>query len=54
MPLPANESQPDTLIRPGDPELHAVIVDGSVEVLNLHQHLVRQLRPTVRIFACRR
>jgi hypothetical protein len=54
MPLPANESHPDTLIRPGDPELHVVIVDGSVEVLDLHQHLVRQLRPTARIFAYRR
>ena len=53
-PLPASDCLPEPLVRPCDPVLHVLIADKSAAVRDLHQSLVRTLRPTARIFACQR
>ena len=53
-PLTASGADPNSLLPPGDEELHVLIVDDSRTVCALHRAMVLGLRPTAHVHTCER
>jgi len=51
-PLTASGADPNSLLPPGDEELHVLIVDDSRTVCALHRAMVLGLRPTAHVHTC--
>ena len=52
-PMTPPEQDPSPPMQPDDPGIHVLIVDDSLMICQLHEHLVRTIRPDARIHTCR-
>ena len=51
-PMTPPEQDPSPPMQPDDPGIHVLIVDDSLMICQLHEHLVRTIRPDARIHTC--
>jgi len=52
-PITPPAEDPTPLMQPDDPGIHVLIVDDSLMICQLHEHLVHTIRPDARIHTCR-